>query len=286
MREGSGGEMPSRRAALAALGAGAVGLAMAGCGSFGTLPGDGGEAPGTAKGSSAAPSSTPLRTTEAEVPTAAPVVAPAPAPSFASDFTVPPIRGGLVPVITRITTAQPVVFLTIDDGITKRPEAIALLKAHGYPVTMFLTKNFVQDQPDYFRDLMREGDFVENHTVSHDTQMWSKSYAYQLAEITGMQDYAQTTYGRRPTLFRPPGGAYSATMRKACADAGLKAIVDWEAKSNAGHMDYQAGNALRPGDIVLMHFRPEFASDLDAFRSAQLSAGLTVVSLERFIGAE
>lgn len=59
--------------------------------------------------------------------------------------------------------------------------------------------------------------------------------------------------------------------------------MDWEAESNAGHMDYQSGNRLRRGDIALMCFRPEFASDLDAFSTAQLGAGLTVVSLERFI---
>ncbi len=39
-------------------------------------------------------------------------------------------------------------------------------------------------------------------------------------------------------------------------------------------MDYQYGNALRPGDIVLMHFRPGFAADLAAFRAAQQAAGL------------
>jgi hypothetical protein len=65
---------------------------------------------------------------------------------------------------------------------------------------------------------------------------------------------------------------------------GLKAIISWEAKANAGHMDYQAGNALRPGDIVLMHFRPEFAAYLAAFRQAQLAAGLEVVLLEDFLG--
>jgi hypothetical protein len=96
-------------------------------------------------------------------------------------------------------------------------------------------------------------------------------------------EYAQQQYGRRPTLFRPPGGAYSNVMRKAVADAGLKAIITWEAKANAGQMDYQVGNVLRPGDIVLMHFRPEFAADFAAFRQAQLAAGLEVVLLEEFL---
>ncbi|GAB2740769.1 polysaccharide deacetylase family protein [Sinomonas soli] len=211
--------------------------------------------------------------------------APATAP-VVRDFSLPPVQGGLVPVITRVTTKEPVVFLTIDDGITKRPEAIQLLHRYGYPATMFLTKSFVQEDPAYFRQLVREGDFVENHTVSHDTRMSTKPYSYQLAEIQGMQDYAQATFGRRPTLFRPPGGAHSTTMRRACAAAGIRALIDWEAKADAGHMDYQQGRSLRPGDIVLMHFRPEFAADLAAFRTAVLAAGLSVANLERFIGAQ
>jgi peptidoglycan/xylan/chitin deacetylase (PgdA/CDA1 family) len=91
---------------------------------------------------------------------------------------------------------------------------------------------------------------VENHTVSHNINMVTQmSYAQQLAEITAMQDYAQQQFGRRPALFRPPGGAYSNTMRKAAADAGLKAIITWEAKANAGRMDYQAGNAWARGTL-------------------------------------
>ncbi|WP_422935280.1 polysaccharide deacetylase family protein [Sinomonas sp. P47F7] len=267
---------PTRRAALAILGAAAVGGAL------------------SASGELQPPHATPVadipRDTgvqmAADSSDQAPASAPPAPPHFESDFKLPPIQNGLAPVITRVTTKQPVVFLTIDDGITKKPEAIDLLRKYNYPISMFLTKNFVQDSPDYFRQFMREGDFVENHTVSHDVQMSTKAYAYQLAEIKGMQDYAQATFGRRPTLFRPPGGAYSNVMRKACADAGIKALVDWETKVNASHMDYQYGNGLRPGDVVLMHFREEFAADLEAFRAAQLAAGLTVLNLERFIGAE
>ena len=270
---------PTRRAALAILGAAAVGGALTSS-----------VEPQSARPAQPVPDSEIPPDSNIQTAIHAPDDASAPTPPapphFDSDFKLPPIVNGLAPVITRVTTKQPVVFLTIDDGVTKKPEAIELLHQYEYPISMFLTKNFVQDDPDYFRQLMREGDFVENHTISHDVQMSTKSYAYQFAEIKGMQDYAQATFGRRPTLFRPPGGAYSNVMRKACADAGIKAVVDWETKSNAGHMDYQYGNGLRPGDVVLMHFRPEFAADLAAFRAAQLAAGLTVVDLERFIGAE
>jgi peptidoglycan/xylan/chitin deacetylase (PgdA/CDA1 family) len=206
--------------------------------------------------------------------------------SFIPDYQLPPVQNGLAPVITRIRTQHPVVFLTIDDGATKTPQMPALMAEFDLPATLFLTRDFIRDNPGFFTDFQTQGSLVENHTVSHNINMVRQmSYAQQSAEISAMQDYAQQQFGRRPTLFRPPGGAYSDAMRKAVADAGLKAIITWEAKANAGRMDYQAGNALRPGDIVLMHFRPEFPADLAAFRQAQLAAGLEVVLLEDFIGA-
>lgn len=204
---------------------------------------------------------------------------------FIPDFKLPPVQHGLAPVLTKIETKHPVVFLTIDDGVTRTPEMVALMTEYDYPASIFLTRNFVQADPGFFKQFAAQGSMVENHTVSHNINMVSQmGYQQQLAEITGMQDFAQQQFGRRPTLFRPPGGAYSTVMRQAAAAAGIKAIITWEAKSNAGHMDYQYGNALRPGDIVLMHFRPEFAADLAAFRAAQLAAGLEVVLLEDFLG--
>lgn len=205
--------------------------------------------------------------------------------SFIPDFKLPPVQNGLAPVLTKIETKHPVVFLTIDDGVTRTPEMVRLMTEYDYPASIFLTRNFVQNDPAFFKQFATQGSLVENHTISHNINMVSQlGYQQQLAEMTGMQDYAQQQFGRRPTLFRPPGGAYSTAMRQAVAAAGMKAVVTWEAKANAGRMDYQYGNALRPGDIVLMHFRPEFAADLAAFRAAQLAAGLEVVLLEDFLG--
>lgn len=205
---------------------------------------------------------------------------------FIPDVGIPPVENGLAPVITRILTKHPIVFLTIDDGGTKTAEMVALMTEYDYPVSIFLARAFIQDNPGFFTQFGTQGSLIENHTISHNLNMVQLSYAQQLAEITAMQTYVKDQYGRLPTLFRPPGGAYSNAMRKAVADAGLRAIITWEAKANAGQMDYQVGNSLRPGDIVLMHFRPEFAADLAAFRQAQLAAGLEVVLLEEFLGVE
>ncbi|WP_251039417.1 polysaccharide deacetylase family protein [Arthrobacter sp. ISL-72] len=257
----------TRRATLGALGAAVVAVLSA-CGDPGKPVASGTDAP-------FAP--------ESATPTATPTAPPK--PTFVSDYTLPPVVDGLAPVITKIDTKQPVVFLTIDDGNTKTPNELQLLADYDYPCSLFLTKSAIQDKPGFFKDFLGHHCLIENHTISHNVNMVKQwGYQQQLNDIAGMQDYAVQQFGRRPVLFRPPGGAYSNAMRAAVAAAGLKAIITWEAKANAGRMDYQVGNSLRPGDIVLMHFRPEFAADLAAFRAAQQAAGLHVVLLEDFLG--
>ncbi|MGW9403714.1 polysaccharide deacetylase family protein [Arthrobacter sp. NPDC055585] len=201
---------------------------------------------------------------------------------YTPDYQLPPAVDGLAPVITRIPTAHPIVFLTIDDGMVRTPQALALVQEYNYPASIFLSRTFMEADPGYFTQFPHSR--IQNHTLNHDTQMvYRMGYDQQYAEIAGMQDYVLQHYGRAPTLFRPPGGAWSPAMQQAVAAAGLQAIITWEAKASAGSMQYQVGNGLRPGDIVLMHFRPEFADDLNAFRAAQQAAGLDVVLLEDFL---
>ncbi|MFJ3959004.1 polysaccharide deacetylase family protein [Arthrobacter sp. NPDC090010] len=264
----------TRRAALAALGVVATPL-LASCGLVAEDT-----TPAAHPGPAGPPSGGPPSSVVASRP-----AAPKPQPTFVSDFKIPPIQDGMVPVITRVTTKQPVVFLTIDDGLAKSPRELQLLDQYGYPATLFLTKSAMGENPGFFKAFQKRGDHIQDHTISHNTSMVNASYEYQLGEIVGMRDYITAEYGVAPTLFRPPGGFYSNAMRRAVAAAGLKAIIHWECKANAGHMDFQVGNALRPGDICLMHFRKEFAADLAAFHAAQRASGLTVVRLEDFIGA-
>ena len=200
------------------------------------------------------------------------------------DYVLPPIENGLAPVLTKIPTAQKVVFLTIDDGAVKRDSDLALLEQHGFKASLFLAHNFIAAEPQFYRKYLQAGHLVENHTMTHNLGFIKLSYEAQKAEICGMADFEEQQFGRRPVFFRPPGGPYTQATRAAVAACGLKAIVDWEAKANASGMDYQVGASLRPGDIVLMHFRPEFPADLAAFVAAQEAAGLKVVLLEDYLG--
>jgi len=200
---------------------------------------------------------------------------------YTPDFTLPPIVNGMAPVITTVPTKQKVVFLGIDDGAFKDPSVVDLLAKNNIKASLFLSKAFIATNPDFFKQITAQGSIVEDHTLGHDTRMTvTQGYQQQKNEICGMADYIEQHYGKRPTFFRPPGGAYSNIMRKATADCGMRAVVTWIAKANGGAMQYQVGNKLRPGDVVLMHFRPEFAQDLKAFVDAANIAGLHTELLE------
>jgi len=202
-------------------------------------------------------------------------------PSLAPDYSIPPTTDGMVPVIYKLPTDQKVVFLGLDDGTFKDQSVVDLMAKNNIKASLFLSQNTISNNPDFFKQLIDQGSVVENHTINHDTKMiTTENYDQQKSEICGMSDYAELHFGRRPTLFRPPGGAYSDSLRQAAADCGMKAIVTWVAKVNGGSMQYQIGDKLRAGDIVLMHFRPEFASDMKAFVDAMNASGLHTALLE------
>jgi hypothetical protein len=52
---------------------------------------------------------------------------------------------------------------------------------------------------------------------------------------------------------------------------------------NDGVVQFQAGDKLKAGDIVLMHFRHTFAADFQAFLDRAKKDGLTVVPLTDFL---
>jgi peptidoglycan-N-acetylglucosamine deacetylase len=198
------------------------------------------------------------------------------------DVAIPPVENGLAPVLARLPTQQPVVFLGIDDGAHRQPYELELLRQHGVRASLYLANSFIHAEPEFFVPFVRAGYPVQNHSLTH-TLMPRLSYAEQVREICGSADLQAQQFGARPIFFRPPGGAYNTATRRAAATCGMRAIVTWIAKANAGRMEYQLGHALRPGDIVLMHFRPEFRADLQAFVDALAAAGLRTELLEDWV---
>jgi peptidoglycan/xylan/chitin deacetylase (PgdA/CDA1 family) len=204
------------------------------------------------------------------------------APPIVHDVWIPPVADGVAPLVRRIPTSEPVVFLTIDDGAYKDPFEVQMLKDNRVRASLFLAHGFIRDNPTFFSAFLPAGSLIENHSITH-RPMPRLSYDEQVGEICGQADLLQQQYGRRPVLFRPPGGAFNANTLRAAATCGMRGVVHWFATVDNGAMHYQVGHALRPGDIVLMHFRPAFRADLEAFLAAAQAAGLHTELLEDWL---
>ncbi|WP_432839009.1 polysaccharide deacetylase family protein [Dactylosporangium sp. CA-092794] len=252
---------------------------VAGCGPAAPGKTAGSAGPGTAGGGasgggSAAPSGSGLTAAQlARIPHFG-------APPKPKPITVP--DGASAGWYSAIPTDQPVAFITIDDGWTKRPEAEALLRAAHVPVTLFLEINAIKSDPGYFTRLQQAGAVIEAHTISH-PELKGKSYEVQQHEICGSADELGRLYGRRPVLFRPPFGDKDATTLKVVHDCGMKAAFYWKETTDKGIVRYQQGHAVKAGDILLMHFRPAFVDDFIAVLQAIAAAGLTPARLEDYI---
>jgi peptidoglycan/xylan/chitin deacetylase (PgdA/CDA1 family) len=225
-------------------------------------------------------SSTPTPASSATTTTTALPHADQPYPFGEPQAKAPATVGGKAPVVRHIDTGgKPYVFITIDDGAVQDPHALDLIKQSGARPTLFLNDHYVKGHEDYFKQLQDKDDLViGNHTVNH-PDLAKLSYAAQKKEICDDSDAFAKVFGHRPTLFRPPFGNYNAETLRATADCGLKALVMWTAAVNDGVVQFQAGNKLKAGDIVLMHFRKTFVQDYTAFVNRAKQDGLTPVPL-------
>jgi peptidoglycan/xylan/chitin deacetylase (PgdA/CDA1 family) len=207
-------------------------------------------------------------------------------PRFAAGPTPVPIQvkdGPSAPIFYRMPTTAKVAFLTIDDGIVQQPQDLTVMKAAHIPFTMFLIGPVAAKNPPFFRQLVGDGGVIEDHTLTH-PDLKGKSYAYQKNQICGAKTVLTKAFGSTATLFRPPYGDYDATTLKVVHDCGLQAAFYWSETVNDGKVYYQTSlHQIRPGDIILMHFRPAFPLDVLAALTAISKAGLTPALLTDYI---
>jgi peptidoglycan/xylan/chitin deacetylase (PgdA/CDA1 family) len=187
------------------------------------------------------------------------------------------------PFLSHVPTDHKVVFITIDDGWSRVPEFVNYVRDNRLPITVFLLNDAAKNDYGYFRELQQAGAVIEDHTLTH-ANLTKLSPAQQKQQICGAADIFAKEFGRRPVLFRPPYGAKNASVFESAAACGMKAVVNWTVAVNDGQVQYQVGNHLRPGDIVLMHFRPTIMTDIQALMKAIQEQGFAVGKLEAYVG--
>ncbi|MFE9661576.1 polysaccharide deacetylase family protein [Streptomyces sp. NPDC005955] len=186
------------------------------------------------------------------------------------------------PVLNRVDTRDPVVFITIDDGWYHDPEAAKILLDRQVPASLFVLPDAYSWDAAYYRKLLDHGPSrLENHSVTH-PDLTTLDAAGQRAELCGARNRHLAAFGAEPRLTRPPFGALNGDTAVAARACGSKAVVTWT------HDQTDWGTApaapdLRRGDIVLLHFTPNLAKDLTRVLAAADAAGLKPAALRDYV---
>ena len=213
--------------------------------------------------------------------TAPPATTAAPATTLPSSA-VPIASGIAAPVFSKIPTTDPVVFLTIDDGLVRDPAVVRFLRTHHIPVTMFLVTGPATDGRAYFQSIVDIGATVQDHTVHHQALRGLAPFT-QHTEICKAADVMTVLFGARPWLFRPPEGKYDTETTGEARSCGMRAIVLWNGSTNDGRLDLQHAGSLQAGDIILMHFRDDLRENLEVVWDAMQKAELHPGRLEEYL---
>ncbi|MBE1877626.1 polysaccharide deacetylase family protein [Myceligenerans pegani] len=190
-----------------------------------------------------------------------------------------------VPVVHRVDTGEPVVFVTIDDGLHAGGEALDVVREHDIPVSLFLNEGPVADDASYFAEYIAMGNHVHSHTLTHQ-ELTRLDAARQTHEICGMVDVLRDHYGDTGhvgSLLRAPYGASNEDTAAAARACGLDAIVHWSVTAEHGRLSFAAGDELRPGDIILTHFTEDLPDNLDRIRELADEEGLIIARLEDYL---
>jgi peptidoglycan/xylan/chitin deacetylase (PgdA/CDA1 family) len=216
---------------------------------------------------------------------------------------IPRSDDGLPPVISSIPTRRKVVFLTIDDGWEQDPGFVAQVRNQRIPIAAFVMRDAVEARGTvdptaqggrflgagkwgYVRDLRDAGATIENHTLTH-PNLPTLGYEQQKAEICGSSKLIRKHLGTRPTLFRPPFGSLNGLTRKAAKACGIDALLLWTATVQpGGKIAYQVPDKkLRPGDVLLLHFRPNLSRDFRILVNKIKRRGFELGNLDAYLKA-
>lgn len=173
-----------------------------------------------------------------------------------------PVAGGAKKDITytQVPVNGPYVALTFDDGPhgVLTPKLLGILRQYHAKATFFVLGQNVVTHPQILREMVAEGHEVANHSWSHPilAKLPLATVASQLERTN--QAIANAT-GHRPTLMRPPYGAFTHAQREWCMKTyGMPTILwsvdplDWKRPGSAVVASRIISGA-RPGGILLMH---------------------------------
>lgn len=195
-------------------------------------------------------------------------------------------------------TSKKVLYLTFDCGYENgnTPAILKALKKHHAPATFFVVGNFLRDNPDLIRQMLKEKHTVGNHTFHHpDMSQIStlESFSEELNSVENL--YKEITGTSMTRYYRPPQGTYSVENLQMAKELGYHtffwslAYVDWIADNQPTKEEAfdKLLSRIHPGAIVLLHNTSKTNGDiLDELLGKWEDMGYSFASLNKLTKAD
>ena len=184
-----------------------------------------------------------------------------------------------------------VIYLTFDEGYENgcTEKILDILKANDVKATFFVTKSYIESEPELIKRMVAEGHVVGNHSDTH-PDMTTISDEQIVSEIENCAESFKALTGQEmPRFFRPPAGAYSIRTLEKTQEVGYKTIFwsfayrDWVTDDQPGaDVAYETVmNNYHNGCIMLLHAVSESNTEaLDSIIKDIKAAGYSFESLE------
>ncbi len=149
--------------------------------------------------------------------------------------------------------------LTFDDGPHESytQEILGILKKHGIRATFFIIGENAERYPDRIQTIAKDGHELGNHTYTHASvnKLSPEELAQQLEDTSRV---LERLTGKRPTVFRPPFGAYNDRCVEQITALGYRCVLwsqdsrDWQLPPVQQIISSMEAK-ITTGDILLFH---------------------------------
>jgi peptidoglycan/xylan/chitin deacetylase (PgdA/CDA1 family) len=173
------------------------------------------------------------------------------------------------PVIRSFHTAQPEVWITIDDGPSPdhTTKVLDLLERFDARATFFVIGKRAEEYPHLITEILSRGHEIANHTYTHQSGMfWAAGPARIAAEIDLCAELLRCAPDRPARLFRAPAGLKNLFVHPELVRRGL-ALIGWTVRGldtvrlEPAPVAEKILREAKAGAIILLHEGHRVAKD-------------------------
>ena len=151
------------------------------------------------------------------------------------------------------------VALSFDDGpVENTLEILDILEKYNARAAFFCIGENIQKNPEIFREIIKRGHVVGNHTFSHTRKMGFLPSKIIIKEIEKCNKIAEDIGGVKMNLFRPPFGIINPKTEKALKATGHQ-VIGWNVRpydaitKSPEKIIHRITKDLNRGDLILLH---------------------------------